>query len=68
MKRHDRSLPDLSEEPRLQLQHVTPELRRGRGGAAYKAPGATERLVAIRSALLEQAADPRIEHPNVTRH
>jgi len=67
MKRDNRLLPDFPEQTRLQLQHVVPEPQRARVHGEKAAVGA-ERLFAIRGALLEQAADPRVPHSNVTRH
>jgi len=69
MKRYDRSVSDFSEQTRLQLQHVVPEQQRAFGPPlrAGRSSGAADRLFAIR-ALLDQAADPREQNSNVTRH
>jgi len=69
MKRYDRSVSDFYEQTRLQLQHVVPEQRRAFGSPlrAGRSSGTADRLFAIR-ALLDQAADPRGQNSNVTRH
>jgi len=66
MKRYDRSSSDFSEQT-LRLQPAIPEPR-SPAVHADKAPGAAERLFAIRGALLEQAAGPRVQDSYFTRH
>jgi hypothetical protein len=69
MKRYDRSLSDFSEHTQLRLQPVASEQERGFGAPAVAGQlRASERLFAMRGALLDQEADPRVRHANVTRH
>jgi hypothetical protein len=65
MKRYDPSLSDFPEQARLQLQPVIPEPPRARGVHAAKVPGATDRLFAIREALLDEECAAHERQSNV---
>lgn len=70
MKRYDPSLSDFSEHTQLRLQPVASEQERGFGprAVAGQLTRASERLLAMRGALLDQEADPHVRHATVTRH